>query len=96
MEIAQGRDISLIVLAVEAGLFTLVVVVVLFFAIRGVRQARFQAGRSLRRGQEVMADVEDVVARYSRSPFAWLVALAGLIYRLFLLARRAAGRSGGR
>jgi len=95
MEIADGRNLSLIVLIVEAILFIVVVGVVSVFAIRGVRQSKFHARRGLRRGQRVMDDVEGFVTRHARSPFAWVVTLAGLVYRVFLVARRAVGRFGG-
>ena len=94
MDIAQGRDLSLILLSVEAGLFVLVVGVIGFFAIQGVRQVKVQVGRGLRWVQKAMDDTEVFITRYARSPFALVVPLAGLIYRLFQLSRSAVARFG--
>jgi len=82
MDLTALRNISLVILSLEAVMLLVVLSVASFFAIMGVHRTRKRIPESLGRLAERAKDIQERVTTFSENPFALAMALGGFLFRI--------------
>lgn len=82
MDLGAARNISLVILSLEAVILLVVLSAAALFATIGIRRVRKGVSESLGKLAGRAKEIQGQVATFSEDPFALAVALGGFLFRM--------------